>query len=109
LRLVDTRLIGRFEREEVLRVLKVALLCTTDSPSIRPSISQVILMLTGSQEIPHHLLQDFVTRGDHSRRMSMQSSPDLSNLQWWEDDSLDPPLLVERPPKRSGPVSVPTN
>ncbi|KAG0587010.1 hypothetical protein KC19_2G134200 [Ceratodon purpureus] len=109
LRLVDARLIGRFDKDEVARVLKVALLCTSDRPSIRPSISEVILMLTGSQEIPEHLLQDFVTRGDHSRRMSIQSSPDLSNIQWWEDDGLDPPLLVERPPKRTGPVSIPTN
>lgn len=106
---MDTRLVGRFERDEVERVMKVALLCTTDSPTIRPTISQVILMLSGSQDIPDHLLQDFVTRGDHSRRMSMQSSPDLSNLQWWEDENLDPPLLVERPPKRTGSVSVPVN
>ena len=106
---MDARLIGRFEREEVVRVLKVALLCTTDSPTIRPSISQVILMLEGSQEIPDHILQDFGTRGDHFTTHVGAVISDLSNIQWWEDDSLDPPLLIERPPKRAGPVSVPAN
>lgn len=108
LRHVDTKLAGKFEKA-VVTVFKVALLCTTDSPSIRPPMSQVILMLEGSQEIPEDLLQDFGTRGDHSRVSSVQSSPDLSTLQWWEDDSLDPPLLVERPPKRTGPASGPMN
>lgn len=106
LRLVDARLVGKYDRDEVLRVLKVALLSTMDSPTTRASISEVILMLVGSQEIPEHI-QEVGTRGDHSRSTSVQSSPDLSCLQWWEDDLSDPPLLVERPPERAGPVSAP--
>lgn len=103
---MDARLVGKYDRDEVLRVLKVALLSTMDSPTTRASISEVILMLVGSQEIPEHI-QEVGTRGDHSRSTSVQSSPDLSCLQWWEDDLSDPPLLVERPPERAGPVSAP--
>nr|XP_024386592.1 L-type lectin-domain containing receptor kinase IX.1-like isoform X2 [Physcomitrium patens] len=45
LRLVDRNLHGVFNKEEVIRVLKIALICANDNPASRPSITQVISML----------------------------------------------------------------
>jgi len=38
-------------KEEVLRVIEVALLCTQAVPTMRPSMSRVVAMLTGDAEI----------------------------------------------------------
>ncbi|KAK6947255.1 Serine-threonine/tyrosine-protein kinase, catalytic domain [Dillenia turbinata] len=48
--LVDTALDGDFDAEEACGYLKVGLLCTQDSPKLRPSMSTVVMMLTG--ELP---------------------------------------------------------
>ncbi|KAF5193906.1 Cold-responsive protein kinase [Thalictrum thalictroides] len=45
--LVDASLDGQFDAEEACRFLKIGLLCTQDSPKIRPSMSNVMKMLTG--------------------------------------------------------------
>jgi hypothetical protein len=38
-------------KEEVLRVIEVALLCTQAVPTMRPKMSRVVAMLTGDAEI----------------------------------------------------------
>uniref|UniRef100_A0A2P2IJB8 LRR-RLK n=1 Tax=Rhizophora mucronata TaxID=61149 RepID=A0A2P2IJB8_RHIMU len=48
--LVDSSLDGDFDAEEACAFLKIGLLCTQDSPKLRPSMSKVVKMLTG--EIP---------------------------------------------------------
>lgn len=48
---VDPRL-EEFDSEEVLRAIKVALVCTQGSPHQRPSMSRVVAMLTGDVEAP---------------------------------------------------------
>uniref|UniRef100_A0A8I6XGB8 Serine/threonine-protein kinase n=1 Tax=Hordeum vulgare subsp. vulgare TaxID=112509 RepID=A0A8I6XGB8_HORVV len=48
---LDPRL-EEFDSEEVLRAIKVALLCTQGSPHQRPSMSRVVAMLTGDVEAP---------------------------------------------------------
>ncbi|KAM3369483.1 hypothetical protein ACQJBY_017408 [Aegilops geniculata] len=48
---VDPRL-EEFDSEEVLRAIKVALLCTQGSPHQRPPMSRVVAMLTGDVEAP---------------------------------------------------------
>ncbi|KAJ4890072.1 Protein kinase superfamily protein [Raphanus sativus] len=45
--LVDTGLNGVFDAEEACRYLKIGLLCTQDSPKLRPSMSKVVKLLTG--------------------------------------------------------------
>ncbi|KAK4420663.1 Cold-responsive protein kinase [Sesamum alatum] len=45
--LVDTSLNGDFDAEQACRFLKIGLLCTQDSPKLRPSMSNVVRMLTG--------------------------------------------------------------
>ncbi|EXB53366.1 putative LRR receptor-like serine/threonine-protein kinase [Morus notabilis] len=50
LELVDSKL-SEFDEEEVRRVIRVALLCTQTSPSVRPSMSRVVAMLSGDVEV----------------------------------------------------------
>ncbi|KAB5534184.1 hypothetical protein DKX38_017270 [Salix brachista] len=50
--LVDRRLGSEFNEEEALRMIKVALLCTNVSPSVRPIMSEAVSMLEGSRIIP---------------------------------------------------------
>ncbi|KAG5001071.1 hypothetical protein JHK87_022143 [Glycine soja] len=48
--LVDDRL-SEFNEEEVKRVVGIALLCTQTSPTLRPSMSRVVAMLSGDIEV----------------------------------------------------------
>ncbi|KAK8618638.1 hypothetical protein V6N13_132624 [Hibiscus sabdariffa] len=48
--LVDPNL-AEFDGNEVLRVVRVALLCTQGSPSMRPPMSRVVAMLAGDIEV----------------------------------------------------------
>ncbi|KAK8618652.1 hypothetical protein V6N13_132637 [Hibiscus sabdariffa] len=50
LSLLDQK-IGEFDENEALRVIGVALLCTQASPSMRPTMSRVVGMLTGDFEV----------------------------------------------------------
>ncbi|CAM8896712.1 unnamed protein product [Rhodiola kirilowii] len=50
--LVDPRLSSDFNAEEVKRVIGIALLCTQTSPSMRPSMSRVVAMLSDDTEVP---------------------------------------------------------
>eukprot|EP00253_Pinus_taeda_P017303 PITA_17303 len=51
LELMDPEIESTCSEEEVLRVIKVALLCTQAVPTMRPSMSRVVAMLTGDVEI----------------------------------------------------------
>ncbi|KAL5731455.1 hypothetical protein ACHQM5_004180 [Ranunculus cassubicifolius] len=48
--LVDPTLTD-FNKEEAIRMLGVALLCTQTSPTMRPQMSRVVVMLTGDSEV----------------------------------------------------------
>ncbi|CAF2115004.1 unnamed protein product [Brassica napus] len=64
--LVDTGLDGLFDVEEACRYLKVGLLCTQDSPKLRPKMSTVVKLLTGVRNIDNKkitrpgLISDFM-------------------------------------------------
>lgn len=45
--LVDPMLGSEFNEEEAMRMIKVALLCTNRSPTLRPTMSVVVSMLEG--------------------------------------------------------------
>nr|GMD22523.1 putative LRR receptor-like serine/threonine-protein kinase [Ipomoea batatas] len=49
--LIDPRLGSDFDKEQALRMLEVALLCTNSSPVLRPSMSTVVSMLEGNGDI----------------------------------------------------------
>lgn len=49
--LVDISLNGGFDPVEACKILKIALLCTQDTPKLRPTMSSVVKMLTGEIDI----------------------------------------------------------
>ncbi|KAJ4840195.1 hypothetical protein Tsubulata_002946 [Turnera subulata] len=50
---IDSGLYGRFSEKEAARVLQIGLLCTQASPTLRPSMEEIVQMLTDSEcEIP---------------------------------------------------------
>jgi len=49
--IVDSSLEGQYPREQVLRVIRIALLCTQGSWALRPAMSEVVSMLTNNSEI----------------------------------------------------------
>lgn len=50
-KLVDAFLDGDFNIEEAIRFCKIGLLCTQDSPHLRPSMSTVLEMLLGEKDL----------------------------------------------------------
>lgn len=49
--IVDPRLGSTFDKDEIIRVMKLALLCTTWTPSLRPTMSIVVSILEGKREV----------------------------------------------------------
>ncbi|KAK6932741.1 Protein kinase domain, partial [Dillenia turbinata] len=66
LELVDPILGTNFREEEAERMIKVALLCTTASPSLRPCMSQALSMLEGKTTIEEVISEPGIY-GDDSR------------------------------------------
>ncbi|KAF8029487.1 hypothetical protein BT93_E2021 [Corymbia citriodora subsp. variegata] len=52
MRLVDEKLGSEVNKEEAEIMVKVALLCTNASPSLRPTMSEVVCMLEGKMAVP---------------------------------------------------------
>lgn len=52
MKLVDETLKSEVNKEEAETMIKVAMLCTNASPTIRPSMSEVVNMLEGRMSIP---------------------------------------------------------
>lgn len=49
--IIDPTLEGDFNRKEAVRMIKVALVCSNSSPSLRPTMSEAVQMLEGEIEI----------------------------------------------------------
>ncbi|KAK9275778.1 hypothetical protein L1049_023047 [Liquidambar formosana] len=49
--LVDTELNGDFDAEEACKFFKIGLLCTQDTPKLRPSMTTVVKLLTGEKDV----------------------------------------------------------
>ncbi|XP_044472780.1 cold-responsive protein kinase 1-like isoform X2 [Mangifera indica] len=99
--LVDTALNGDFDTEQACLFLKIALLCTQDTPKLRPSMSSVVKMLTGKKGInkieitkPGLItdLMDLKIRGHQNTKIEPKNiiSPDNS-----PDNPATPNLLSE--------------
>ncbi|KAL0799668.1 hypothetical protein Bca101_054843 [Brassica carinata] len=80
--LVDTGLNGVFDAEEACRYLKIGLLCTQDSPKLRPKMSTVVKLLTGVKGIDNRkitrpgLISDFM---DLKVREPIEKKPEEVN------------------------------
>jgi len=83
--LVDTALNGDFDAEQACNFLKIGLLCTQDSPKLRPSMSTVVKMLTGEVNVDDKeitkpvLISDFM---DLKVRSDQKNKPETNNTSY---------------------------
>ncbi|XP_058219136.1 cold-responsive protein kinase 1-like [Rhododendron vialii] len=88
--LVDTSLNGEFDAEVACRFLKIGLLCTQDSPNLRPSMSTVVKMLTGEIDIEGKeitkpaLISDFL---DLKVKRTPKAKPEKTNNSYIDTSS----------------------
>ncbi|XP_035543987.1 probable leucine-rich repeat receptor-like serine/threonine-protein kinase At3g14840 [Juglans regia] len=64
--LVDPKLGSDFNKEEAIRMIKVALLCTNPSPALRPTMSAVVSMLEGRTVVNEDIMDPSIY-GDEYR------------------------------------------
>ncbi|CAH2034360.1 unnamed protein product [Thlaspi arvense] len=78
--IVDPMLKGEFNSKEVVRMIRVALVCTNASPSLRPLMSEAVKMLEGEMEITQIMSGPAVYGHDlnFSKLMEMQESTSMS-------------------------------
>ncbi|XP_057853753.1 probable LRR receptor-like serine/threonine-protein kinase At1g56130 isoform X2 [Cryptomeria japonica] len=79
LEFMDPQLRTTYIEEEVLRLIAVALLCTQALPAKRPSMSQVVAMLTGDvEEIPVASRPSYITEWPSDHQLTAQNSGSTS-------------------------------
>ncbi|XP_059664542.1 probable leucine-rich repeat receptor-like serine/threonine-protein kinase At3g14840 isoform X2 [Cornus florida] len=77
--LVDPQLDSNFNKEEALRMIQVALLCTNPSPALRPTMSSVVSMLEGRIDV-QNLIADPNIYGDDLRFKGLRDKYDELKL-----------------------------
>ncbi|OMO74813.1 hypothetical protein CCACVL1_16450 [Corchorus capsularis] len=75
--LVDTSMNGHYNVEECQKFLMIGLLCTQDMPKLRPSMSEVVKMLTGETAVDG---QNISRPGLLSEFMSLRGLKDKSDM-----------------------------
>lgn len=65
--LIDASLEGNFSVDEASRYIKIALLCTQDTPNNRPCMSTVVNMLTGDTDVDEMIISKPVLLSQLSR------------------------------------------
>ncbi|XP_059664581.1 probable leucine-rich repeat receptor-like serine/threonine-protein kinase At3g14840 isoform X2 [Cornus florida] len=86
--LVDQKLGSNYNKEEVSRMIQVALLCTNPSPEHRPTMSAVVSMLEGRIEVQNIIADPniygddlkFKSLRDRYGELQLQSSSDTQTL-----------------------------
>lgn len=84
--MVDEKLRSEIDTKEAENMVKIALLCTNASPSVRPAMSEVVNMLEGRMAIPD-LIPELSTYAEDLRFKAMrdmrrqQQSQSLSESQ----------------------------
>ncbi|XP_022715708.1 probable LRR receptor-like serine/threonine-protein kinase At1g07650 isoform X3 [Durio zibethinus] len=68
--LVDPKLGTKFNKEEAMRIIKVAMLCTNPSPALRPTMSAVVSMFEGRTDV-HEIIREPSPYGDEMRFKSL--------------------------------------
>ncbi|KAH6815582.1 cysteine-rich RLK protein 3 [Perilla frutescens var. frutescens] len=73
---VDPSIKGKFPEEGASRLLQIGLICVQANPELRPSMSMVVKILTGDQEIPRPTQPPFLSPGSTAEFMTPFSKPD---------------------------------
>lgn len=69
-----------YPKDEVIRVVEIALLCTQSAASVRPSMSRVVSMLAGDSEVETtNILKPCDMHMFSSRNYTTSSSNDVEN------------------------------
>ncbi|RZC67494.1 hypothetical protein C5167_011183, partial [Papaver somniferum] len=76
--LVDPKLESKFDEEEVLRMINIALMCTNTSPTLRPKMSSVLSMLEGRTPLGETVLNPI---GESSNDLKFKPVGDYSETQ----------------------------
>ncbi|KAG8386593.1 hypothetical protein BUALT_Bualt03G0164400 [Buddleja alternifolia] len=104
--LVDTSLNGDFDAEQACRFLKIGLLCTQDSPKLRPAMSAVVQMLTGHKNFDEDtitkpgLISDFMDlkiRSNPKPKFDNNQISSYYNSSGSGSDTLDNTTLTSAP------------
>ncbi|CAJ1958040.1 unnamed protein product [Sphenostylis stenocarpa] len=88
--LVDSSLQGEFDAVQACKFMKIGLLCTQESPKLRPSMSSVVKMLTGKMNVDDSkitkpaLISDFM---DLKVRREEESGSDVKNSSMFNTSS----------------------
>ncbi|KAK4399285.1 putative LRR receptor-like serine/threonine-protein kinase [Sesamum angolense] len=67
--LVDPRLGSNFNKNEAEKIIRVALLCTSPSPALRPAMSEVVSMLEGHVSIQEFNMDSWI----HDSELKLQA------------------------------------
>ncbi|XP_009351856.2 probable LRR receptor-like serine/threonine-protein kinase At1g07650 [Pyrus x bretschneideri] len=78
--LVDRKLGSEFNKEEALRMIKVAVLCVNSSPALRPTMSAVVSMLEGQTSV-HEVKINPSIYGDELRFRAFTEDSDTTSVQ----------------------------
>ncbi|KAI3794373.1 hypothetical protein L1987_37004 [Smallanthus sonchifolius] len=70
----DTLNLNRYEQEHVMKIIEIALLCTQSPASIRPTMSEVVLMLQEGQSLGKRQLTRPTFVSNQDRRIYIGSS-----------------------------------
>ncbi|RZC88832.1 hypothetical protein C5167_031206 [Papaver somniferum] len=79
LELVDPKLESKFEEEEVLRMINIALMCTSISPTLRPKMSSVVTMLEGRTSVGEFASNPI---GESSNDLKSEAVGDYDEQSW---------------------------
>ncbi|CAN8290796.1 unnamed protein product [Cochlearia groenlandica] len=78
--ILDPKLEGVFNAMEAERMIKVSLLCSNKSHTLRPTMSQVVKMLEGEGEIEQIIIEDPGVYGDDDLRFKQCSEMGTTTL-----------------------------
>ncbi|XP_048230032.1 probable LRR receptor-like serine/threonine-protein kinase At1g29720 isoform X1 [Ricinus communis] len=93
--IVDPRLESEFNKEEAERMIRMALLCTNESPTLRPTMSAVVSMLEGETSVeevisdPSIYVDDmrYKPPKDHYQQTQRKSSSGSQRLNFSSDNT----------------------
>ncbi|KAM7493542.1 hypothetical protein LguiB_028151 [Lonicera macranthoides] len=78
--LVDPRLGSEFNKEEVMGMINIALLCSNASPAVRPAMSSVVSMLEGTTVIQELLLDPSIVSTDKTKPKNQYQNRDEADM-----------------------------
>ncbi|XP_010065089.2 probable LRR receptor-like serine/threonine-protein kinase At1g53430 [Eucalyptus grandis] len=97
LELVDSRLGSNYSKEEAMRLLNLALLCTNPSPTLRPPMSSVVSMLEGNSAIQSPIIKRTATNPDSRfRAFERRANDSQTNALTFSRDSHQVPGSMSR-------------